>query len=78
MGSVKNNTTLRSLWCEEREGLLDRGRKFVFHVSGDSDDSSDDGCDSSGGDEEEQACGDDIYADIDGVVPFQYSCVICK
>jgi hypothetical protein len=49
------------------EGLLDAGREFVFHVSGDSDDSSD----STGGNEEGQACGDDIYADIAGVAPLQ-------
>jgi hypothetical protein len=29
-----------------REGLLDAGREFVFHVGGDSDDSSDDSSDS--------------------------------
>jgi hypothetical protein len=28
-----------------REGLLDAGREFACHVSGDSDDSSDDGSD---------------------------------
>jgi hypothetical protein len=37
----------------------------------DSDDSSDDRSDSSGGDEEGQACGDDIYADIAGVAPLE-------
>jgi hypothetical protein len=57
-----------------REGLLDTGREFVFHVSGDS---SDDSSDSSGGDKEGQACGY-IYADIVGVAPLQYTCVICK
>jgi hypothetical protein len=31
------------------EGLSDAGREFVFHVVGDSDDSSDDSSDSSGG-----------------------------
>jgi hypothetical protein len=69
MGSVTNNTTLTCLWCEEREGLLDARQEFVFHVSGDSDDSSDDSPDSSGGDEERQICGDDIYGDIAGVAP---------
>jgi hypothetical protein len=54
-----------------REGLLDAGREFVFHVSGDRDDSSDDSSHSSGGDEEGQACGDDTYADIASVAPLQ-------
>jgi hypothetical protein len=39
------------------------GQEFVFHVSGNSDHSSDDSSDSSGGDQEGQACGVDIYAD---------------
>jgi hypothetical protein len=51
-----------------REGLLDAGQKFVFHGS---DDSSDYSPDSFGGDEDGQACGDDTYADIAGVVPLQ-------
>jgi hypothetical protein len=60
------------------EGLLDAGWEFVFHVGGDSDDSSDDSPDSSGGDEEGQARGDDIYVDISGVAPLQNTCVLCK
>jgi hypothetical protein len=71
MGIVTNNTILTSLWCEEREGLLDTGREFVCHVGGDSDDSSDDSSDPSGGDEEGQACEDDIFVDIAGVAPLQ-------
>jgi hypothetical protein len=59
---VTNNTTLTSLLCEEQEGLPDAGREFIFHVTGDSDDSSDDSSESSCGDEEGQACADDIYA----------------
>jgi hypothetical protein len=47
-----------------QEGLLDAGREFVFHVGGDCSDSS-------GGDKEGQACGDDIYADIAGVAPLE-------
>jgi hypothetical protein len=54
-----------------REGLLDAGREFVFHVGGDSDGSSDDSSDSFGGDEEGRACGDDIYADIAGIAPLE-------
>jgi hypothetical protein len=60
------------------EGLLDEGREFVFHVGVYSEDSSDDRSKSSGGDEEGQACGDDIYADIAGVAPLEQTCVICK
>jgi hypothetical protein len=41
-----------------REGLLNAWWEFVFHVGGDSD-------------EEGQACGDDIYADIAGVAPLE-------
>jgi hypothetical protein len=48
------------------EGLLSAGREYVFHVSGYSDDRPDDSSDSSGGDKEVQACGDDIYVDITG------------
>jgi hypothetical protein len=44
------------------EGLLDAGWEFTFHISSDSDDSFDDSSNSSGGDEEGQVCGDDIYA----------------
>jgi hypothetical protein len=54
-----------------REGFLDAGRGFVVHVSGDSDDSSDDCSDWSCGDEEGQACGDDIYADVASVARLQ-------
>jgi hypothetical protein len=61
-----------------REGLLEAGREFVFHVSGDSDDNSDESSDSSRSDEEGQACGDDICADIAGLASLQYTCVICK
>jgi hypothetical protein len=49
--------------------LMNARREFVLHVSGESDDTSDDSFDSSGGDEEGRACGDDIYANIAGVDP---------
>jgi hypothetical protein len=51
--------------------IVENQRPALKKVGGDSDDSSDDSCDSSGGDKEAQACGDDIYADIAGVAPLE-------